>query len=140
MTGLQALVPRHLTSNTCPQVWVKLIEIQDDGRGGMKISCSMKAVDQESGKDLDPTNAMAARPRGGGGGVGVPGDPNPPEIGSVHKATVVSIRAFGAFVRMEGYQSNGLVHVSQVAFFTIDCPEGTSDQRSMLNGMESLPL
>jgi len=90
------------------------MEVQGDGRGGMKISCSMKAVDQETGKDLDPTNSLASKPRGGCGGGGGPGNPNPPEIGSVHKASVVSIRPFGAFVRLEGFQSNGLVHVSQV--------------------------
>ena len=48
------------------QVWVKVVEIRDDGGGNPKINCSMKAVSQDSGADLDPGNAAAAR--GGGGG------------------------------------------------------------------------
>ena len=37
-----------------------------------------------------------------------------PEINSVHKSEVASIKPFGVFVRLEGYRTNGLVHVSQV--------------------------
>ena len=41
-----------------PQVWVKLVEVRDDGGGNLKLGCSMKAVDQQTGADLDPQNAM----------------------------------------------------------------------------------
>ena len=40
-----------------------------------------------------------------------------PEMNSVHRAEVASIKPFGVFVRMEGYRTNGLVHVSQVGLF-----------------------
>lgn len=41
-----------------PQVWVKLVEVRDDGGGNLKLGCSMKAVNQQTGADLDPQNAM----------------------------------------------------------------------------------
>ena len=40
------------------QVWVKLVEMREDGGGNMKLGCSMKAVDQSTGTDLDPSNAL----------------------------------------------------------------------------------
>ena len=43
------------------QVWVKVIEIRDEGGGNPKINCSMKAVSQDSGADLDPDNAATRR-------------------------------------------------------------------------------
>ena len=46
------------------QVWVKVVEIRDDGGGNPKINCSMKAVSQEDGADLDPDNAAASRRSG----------------------------------------------------------------------------
>lgn len=53
--------------------------------------------------------------RGGGpGGMRGPLKEGAPEMNSVHKAEVASIKPFGVFVRMEGYRTNGLVHVSQV--------------------------
>ena len=33
----------------------------------------------------------------------------------MHNAEVVSLRPFGAFVRLDGFRSNGLVHISQMA-------------------------
>ena len=71
----------------------------------------MKVVDQESGKDLDPSGALAKQ-HWGQSGTNL--SEEPPSKGSVHKARIVSIRAFGAFVELEGYRTNGLVHVSQV--------------------------
>ena len=46
---------RHFT-----QVWVKVTEVRDDGGGPPKINCSMKAVSQEDGTDLDPDNTRGA--------------------------------------------------------------------------------
>ena len=39
-------------------MWVKLVEVRDDGGGNLKLGASMKAVDQQTGADLDPQNAM----------------------------------------------------------------------------------
>lgn len=97
------------------QVWVKVLEVQRDG-SSTKVACSMKAVDQETGRDLDPENRAAMQPRRGGDG---PVSYEPPELDSVHKATIASLRPFGAFVRLEGYRANGLVHVSQVSHFAL---------------------
>lgn len=47
----------------------------------------------------------------------VPGGPEtdePPEVGSVHRATVKRIEAYGVFVALEGFRRHGLVHTSQV--------------------------
>ncbi len=67
------------------QVWVKVVEVRDDGSGQPKINCSMKVVSQEDGSDLDPTNTAASRGGGGGGrGGGVtfggPQSDAPPEV------------------------------------------------------------
>ena len=40
-----------------------MTEVQNDDRGGVRIGCSIKAVDQETGKDLDPGNKLTARTR-----------------------------------------------------------------------------
>ena len=74
----------------------------------------MKVVDQDSGKDLDPEGVQVQQGRGVNRG---PQSDEPPEVGSVHRAKIVSIRAFGAFVQLEDFRSNGLVHVSQVTDF-----------------------
>lgn len=100
------------------QVWVKILEVQEDASGTPRINCSMKAVDQESGKDLDPENRMTTQRRGGGMSAREgPVSEEPPELGSVHRATIASLRPFGAFVRLEGFRSNGLIHFSQARRF-----------------------
>lgn len=71
-----------LTDGACmlgAQVWVKVTEVRDDGGGQPKINCSMRAVSQEDGRDLDPDNAAAGRraPQFGG-----PVTDAPPEAGS----------------------------------------------------------
>jgi polyribonucleotide nucleotidyltransferase len=38
----------------------------------------------------------------------------PPEVGSIHRARVASVRPFGAFVDLPGYRKQALVHHSQV--------------------------
>ncbi len=40
---------------------------------------------------------------------------DPPQPGSIHRATVRNIRPFGVFVEMEGYRRHGLVHNSQIS-------------------------
>lgn len=96
------------------QVWVKILEVRDDPGGNLKINCSARAVDQESGQDLDPDNRLAG---GGGGGRGYQDGPlkdEPPPLGSIHRANVATIKPFGVFVRIQGFRINGLVHLSQV--------------------------
>ena len=77
----------------------------------------VQAVSQEDGTDLDPTNAQAGGPRGGGGAPGAfrgPVSDDPPDLGSVQRASIRSIKPYGVFVQMEGFRSNALVHLSQV--------------------------
>ena len=77
----------------------------------------LQAVDQEEGTDLDPSNTQAGGGKGGGGppgGFRGPVSDSPPEIGSIQRASVRSIKPYGVFVQMEGFRSNALVHLSQV--------------------------
>lgn len=76
----------------------------------------MVAVNQETGEDLDPSGLLQNKGQSRGRDRRENQSDNPPEIGSVHKARILSIRPFGAFVQIEGYRANGLVHVSQVIF------------------------
>jgi hypothetical protein len=94
---------------------VKVLEVRDDGTGNPKVNCSARAVDQETGADLDPSNRLAfSGGPGGGGGGGGPQSNEPPEVGTVHRATVATVKPFGVFVRIQGFRSNGLVHFTQV--------------------------
>ena len=43
-------------------MWVKLVEVRDDGGGALKLGASMRAVHQETGADLDPQGAMLRCP------------------------------------------------------------------------------
>ncbi len=36
-----------------------------------------------------------------------------PRLYSIHQGTVKLVKDFGAFVQMDGYQRNGLLHISQ---------------------------
>ncbi len=38
----------------------------------------------------------------------------PPEEGTIHRATVKRIEAYGVFVQLDGFRKHGLVHSSQV--------------------------
>lgn len=40
---------------------------------------------------------------------------DPPALGSIHHAVVVSVRPFGLFVELPGFRRNGLVHNSQIS-------------------------
>lgn len=102
--ALEFFAPRNA------QVYVKLTEIQDDGSGRLKLACSMKACDQDTGADLDPTNASTARQRQEG-----PQSDAPPAVGSIHSAVVERVQPFGIFVRLQGFRKWGLVHSSQVS-------------------------
>lgn len=73
----------------------------------------VQAVDQEDGTDLDPSNAKAGGPSASGGFRGPVSD-TPPELGSIQRASIRSIKPYGVFVQMEGFRSNALVHLSQV--------------------------
>ena len=55
------------------QVWVKVLSVQPDARGEPRVSCSMRAVGQDDGTDLDPDNALAAAGEGVGERVEWPG-------------------------------------------------------------------
>ena len=45
----------------CAQVFVKILEVAEDGGGRVRVGASIKVVDQESGADLDPGNLATAR-------------------------------------------------------------------------------
>ena len=105
----------------CPRgesVYVKVVDVKQ-GRGDardVKIGCSMKAVDQQTGTDLDPENVLLSQhPGGGGGGRGGRQSDEPPELYSIHTAAIQSVRPFGVFVQLEGYRKYGLVHFSQIS-------------------------
>eukprot|EP00887_Chlorella_sp_A99_P003531 scaffold7.g3531.t1 len=77
-----------------------------------------KVVSQEDGTDLDPDNLAGPGARGGAGGRGGGGAPaseEPPELHSVHRGVVQSVRPFGVFVRIDGFRKYGLVHFSQIS-------------------------
>ena len=47
-------------TNSClAQVWVKILEVRQEGPGNFKIAASRRAGDQDSGADLDPDNLLA---------------------------------------------------------------------------------
>eukprot|EP00854_Cymbomonas_tetramitiformis_P012791 gene12791-15119_t len=48
------------------RVYVKVVEVNTSDDGRLKIGCSMKVVDQNTGEDMDPNNTQC-RPRGDGG-------------------------------------------------------------------------
>lgn len=106
----------HALEYFCPpgsEVWVKLAP-PDERRGAPgKLAASMRAVDQASGSDLDPDGALFARSSRSGGDRAE--SDALPELWSVHRATVDSLRPFGAFVRLEGFRRSGLVHASQIS-------------------------
>eukprot|EP00793_Prasinoderma_coloniale_P006378 PRCOL_00001208-RA len=101
------------------ECWVKVVRVD-----GERIALSMKAVSQEDGTDLDPSNALAGA---GGGGVG---SDEPPPLWSIHQATVTSVRPFGLFVSMSGYRKHGLVFISQVSSY-LGLDRGATDEEKI---------
>ena len=94
----------HVENNTCTT--------------GKRNACAQlpQAVDHEDGTDLDPSNTQAGGPSGAGGppgGFRGPVSDHPPELGSIQRASIRSIKPYGVFVQMDGFQSNALVHLSQ---------------------------
>ncbi len=73
----------------------------------MIMTLPVQAVSQVDGKDLDPSNTVGKKFQ--------TLKESPPDVGTTHRATVQSVKSYGAFVRLEGYKSNGLVHSSQVS-------------------------
>jgi len=43
-----------------------------------------------------------------------------PRVGSILRGTVTRLEKFGAFVRLEGYRREGLIHISQLASRRVD--------------------
>ncbi|KXZ49883.1 hypothetical protein GPECTOR_19g334 [Gonium pectorale] len=114
------------------QVWVKVMEVTPDDRNPaeMRVNGSMRAVDQATGTDLDPNGLMAAAEQHGGGrGRGGPETDEPPEAGTVHRAVVKRIEAYGVFVALEGYRRHGLVHTSQVSNYLSFSKEDSDEQK-----------
>lgn len=94
------------------RVWLKITEVNPDPSGrGMRVHGSMKLVSQVDGSDLDPTGRLAAAAAATTGHA----SDQPPELFSIHRATVKRIEAYGMFVELAGYRRYGLVHSSQVA-------------------------
>ena len=55
-------------------------------------------------------------------------DAPPPEPGSVHQATVQSVKPFGVFVGLPGHR-DGLVHLSQISEEVAFAREDTDDMK-----------
>jgi len=53
----------------------------------------------------------------------------PPEEGSVHKATVKRIEAYGVFVQLDGFRKHGLVHSSQVSNYLSFTRDDTDEEK-----------
>ncbi|GIL65986.1 hypothetical protein Vafri_19629 [Volvox africanus] len=125
------------------QVWVKITEVAPDDRNPaeVRVNGSLRVVDQTTGADLDPEGLLLAEQRagdaaGGGRGRGGPETDEPPEVGSVHRAVVKRIEAYGVFVALEGYRRHGLVHTSQVSNYLSFTREDTDEQKKAeLNGV-----
>jgi DNA-directed RNA polymerase subunit E'/Rpb7 len=50
-------------------------------------------------------------------------DEPPPELHSIHRGKVASIKDYGVFVEMEGRRRHGLVHISQVSGSRIEAED-----------------
>ncbi|CDJ69209.1 S1 RNA-binding domain containing protein, putative [Eimeria necatrix] len=91
------------------EVWVKVLKEEPDGR----VSVSMKDLNQQDGSELTSLKDSFSQ-RGLGGGVKVP------ELNSIHCGTVKRIQAFGAFVALDGFDRDGLLHISCISKDKID--------------------
>ncbi|PHJ23156.1 s1 rna binding domain-containing protein [Cystoisospora suis] len=90
------------------EVWVKVLS-QDDG----KLRLCMKSVNQHDGTDRESLRDTFAR-RGEGGGLKIP------ELDSVHQGTVRRIQDFGAFISIDGFDRDGLLHISCISSQKLD--------------------
>lgn len=107
------------------EVWVKVMNVEDDQRQPhkKKIALSIKNVSQATstdpgGRDLGgDEDYQRHNGGGGGGGGGFGGGPRgykTLELHSLHRGKIRSIKDFGCFVSVPGYQ-DGMVHISQIA-------------------------
>eukprot|EP00466_Bigelowiella_natans_P005121 jgi/Bigna1/132051/aug1.16_g6759 len=96
------------------EVFVKVVKIEPTPNGKTKIGLSLKDVSQENGRDLNPSNQHTR--------MGAENPDKYPNLFTVHQGNVVSIRDFGAFVKLDGFYSHGLVHISQMAKWKVDNP------------------
>ncbi|KAG8464185.1 hypothetical protein KFE25_003248 [Diacronema lutheri] len=124
-------------------VWVKVLALEGTGPT-VRIACSMKVVDQEDGRDLDPDDEEGQARRAGGGGApaggssaggvraalgggfgggGAPRSTEPPALFSIHRGTVRSHMPFGAFIELDGFAKQGLCHISQLSDSRVDVSE-----------------
>ncbi|KAL8270423.1 hypothetical protein Esti_005652 [Eimeria stiedai] len=92
------------------EVWVKVVKEEPDGR----VAVSMKDVNQDDGTEVTSLFESYNITRGVGGGVRVP------ELNTIHHGTVKRIQAFGAFVALDGFDRDGLLHISAISKDKID--------------------
>jgi len=100
-------------------VWIKVLAIEGAMGQQQRIACSMKVVDQETGRDLDPENEegqrRAAERDSSGGAPRERLSQGPPGEGTVHRCTVKSLQTFGAFCSVAGHAKQGLLHISAIS-------------------------
>ena len=89
-------------------VYVKVIGISTTETGTLRIDLSMSEVNQETGADLNSSNERSVST------FGKTGKTEPPDLYSIHHATIRSVQTYGAFCRLDGYRKEGLVHVSAI--------------------------
>ncbi len=86
-------------------MFVIVLDTQESGPSGRpRISLSRKLVDQESGQVLEKPPDRP--PYSGGGHFGPV-----PIVGEVLRGAVVNIEPFGSFVKLQGYDHQGILAV-----------------------------
>jgi len=116
-------------------VWVKVVEAREEQPGRWRVGCSMKAVSQEDGTDLDPGGVLASGGQGGRGG----GQEGAPEVNTVHQAAVRTIKPYGIFVQLDGWRRYGLVSMMQVSdHMGIGRDDSDEEKIAALQGVVSL--
>lgn len=110
------------------KVYVKILEEQQGG----KISGSIRGLDQDTGQDLqlEPENTRDRNQQL---------QDDPPAEGSVLRATVKRIEAYGIFVQLEGFRRQGLVHSSQVSnYLSVSRDDPDEVKKAELAGVVSI--
>lgn len=98
--------------NAGESVWVQVLEVAEDRDGGRpRVSCSIKSINQDDGT-RKPSNERAAATHAGNSD-----ERELPDVGSIHRASVVKIMPFGVFVKVHGYRRHALVHPKQISGF-----------------------
>lgn len=60
----------------------------------------------------------------------------PPPEGTIHKATVKRIEAYGVFVQLDGFRKHGLVHSSQVSnYLSFTRDDSDEEKKAELAGI-----